>query len=140
WDFAQGKAVSSSTKVQAELLFNIAFSPDGRRALTGDSNLTLWDVENGKRLFSLLKSSGDMPVATQARFSSDGRFVAVALRKTGSASTPAEENVRVWDVASGKGLAQTGSAPLVRQMEFSPDNRFLISGGADGMARIWEVS
>src|SRR5262249_33301174 len=51
-----------------------------------------------------------------------------------------EENVRVWDVASGKGLAQTGSAPLVRQMEFSPDNRFLISGGADGMARIWEVS
>src|SRR5262249_39546191 len=91
-------------------------------------------------LFSLLKSSGDMPVATQARFSSDGRFVAVALRKTGSASTPAEENVRVWDVASGKGLAQTGSAPLVRQMEFSPANRFLISGGADGMARIWEVS
>ena len=68
-----------------------AFSPDGRRVITGsrDTTARLWDAETGREIAVL--QGHTMPV-TSAAFSPDGRWVV-----TGSDDWTA----RLWDAETG---------------------------------------
>src|SRR5262249_26214318 len=108
------------------LLFDVAFSPDGRRAVTAGAALTVWEVAEARAVVEVPQSA----VLSQARFSADGRLVAAA-DLTGA--------VRVGDAASGKEFASVRHAPPVRHLAFSPDSGLLITGGVDGVARVWRL-
>jgi eukaryotic-like serine/threonine-protein kinase len=126
WDVSAGKAVSPALDAHTGVLFDVVFSPDGRRALTGGATPVVWAVAEGRAIFEVRGS----PLLNQARFSADGRLVAGA---------DVSGAVRVWDAATGKEVASVRHAPPVRDVTFSPDGRFLVTGGADGVARVWQL-
>jgi hypothetical protein len=114
----------------SEKILCLAFSPDGRLAVSGseDRTLRLWDVTTGKELGRL---EGHRDAVTAAAFSADGRTVL---------SGGKDRTLRLWDVATDKELRRfSGHADAVRTVALSPDGRRALSGGADRSLRVWDV-
>ena len=59
----------------------------------------------------------------------------------GSGSISSKDNtVRLWDVEAGKQVRLIGSHDLqVNSVAFSPDGRFILSGGFDGQVVNWGI-
>jgi RNA polymerase sigma factor (sigma-70 family) len=115
-------------------------SPDARWLLlrTEGGKLRRWDLTTGKELDRLPEAQRTV---WQLRWSPDGRFVAAG----GSASPAnvidheARRDVRLWDVASGKRLAQFDLAEMPQCMLFSNDSRTLLTTDLQGVIHLWEV-
>jgi WD40 repeat protein len=109
----------------------VAFSPDGKRALSAseDKTLKLWDLAAKKEIRTL---KGHQAEVYAAAFSPDGRF---------ALSGSEDKTVRLWDVTTGKEICTfTGHDTAVYAVAFSPDGRFALSGGADGTLKLWDVA
>ncbi|MBI5208734.1 MAG: caspase family protein [Elusimicrobia bacterium] len=116
----------------------VAFSPDGRLALSAgrDYTLILWDVATGKEIRQLI---GHKHWVTCAAFSPDGKR---------ALSGDFDHAVRLWDIATGKELQRfTKHKSPVDFVAFSPDGRLALSGSgsetADAVARtliLWDLS
>jgi WD40 repeat protein len=109
---------------------NIAFSPDGKRLVTGGKEYTakIWEIETGDLLHTLRGHNGD--VYTVA-FSPDGRWVA---------SGGEDSTVKVWDVRTGDLLRSfRGHTGLVSTMAFL-DRHALITGSRDHTVKFWDLT
>jgi WD40 repeat protein len=140
-----GKALAPATKPDAEKVgevrrfeghtkgaFGVAFSPDGRHALSGDGDGTvrLWEVATGRevRRFSGPPNRNLEGVA----FSPDGRQALTASHREG-------ETAQLWDVKTGKEIrVLKGHTDDVWRVAFSPDGRRALTGGRDS-ARLWDL-
>ncbi|HEY7426315.1 MAG TPA: hypothetical protein VH682_18935 [Gemmataceae bacterium] len=123
----------------ARLFTCLAFTADSQAVLIGfdrsdrafDKVMTMWNLEptNGIRYPSF--SSRPEPVTCLA-LSPDGKYAASGH----SGEVPA---VTLWDVSTGKQLWQnTMPARPIRQVAFSPNNRFLLAG-AGSASRLFHV-
>lgn len=111
-------------------LGSIAFSPDGRRLVTGDGDgrTIVWERGSGRRLQTFSRNNFQV---FQAAFSPDGRRVATASL---------DRSCRVWDSETGREVLP----PLlhedgVQSVEFSADGQQLVTGGLDFSVRIWNA-
>ena len=139
WNVATGDEVRSFIG-HAGYVFSVAFSPDGRFALSGDdrsvlpddgkrlnSEMKLWDVATGKELRSF---TGHTNTVRSVAFSPDGRF---ALSGSG------DSTLKLWEMATGKELRSfSGHTNATNSAAFSSNGRYALFG--DDTLHLWDVS
>jgi WD40 repeat protein len=113
-----------------EPILSVAFSPDGRRALSSEQHVVqLWEVETGKELRYF---TGHEAHVLSVCFSPDGRFVLSAGQ---------DRTLRLWDAEFGGEVRRfEGHTGWVRSAAFAPDGRHIVSGSHDGTVRLWECA
>ena len=111
-------------------VWSVAFSPDGKRAVTADDDHTalIWNVTTGA-LERALKGHTDR--VWYAAFSPDGARIVTAS---------GDNTARLWDAATGAQLAVlAGHRDAVTFAAFSPDNALILTASDDDTARLWDA-
>ena len=130
FDLATGRQMARFAPVVEEIR-GIAFSPDGRRLVTGsdDRLVRVWVASGGTCLQTF---EGHTGLINAVAFGPDGRVVL---------SCSVDQTFRQWDLASGKVVDERyGHDGPVNAVAYSPDGRWIASGGADGTIRYWRAA
>ena len=95
WDAASGRELLT-LEGQNDSVWSVAFSPDGRRIVTGSGNRAakVWEAASGRELLTI---KGHNSAVASVAFSPDGQRIL-----TGSADGTA----RVWEAARKEEIAQ----------------------------------
>ncbi len=116
-----------------------AFSPDGKRMVTGsyDDTCRVWDSATGAEIAVLEGHTGGVNAAS---FSPDGKRV---LTGAGNPvpTIADDDTARLWDAATGTEIAVLkGHDGAINAASFSPDGKRVLTGSDDNTARLWDAS
>jgi RNA polymerase sigma factor (sigma-70 family) len=157
WDLATGK---ERTLAQGDpgRITSVAFSPDGKTLAAGvhilacndpwEGSLRLWDVASGRERAYLRDNSGSVHAVA---FSPDGKTLTAAQGERAVGTPRRRPNqVKLWDVASGRVRARLKGSAIVNAVRFSRDGKILAIAGhvysADprqaptGEVRMWDAA
>jgi serine/threonine protein kinase/WD40 repeat protein len=139
WSLEDGRLLSPPMPHPGDIygIFCLAFSPDGTRLLTGskDGQARYWDWAAGQLAGPTLAHGDEI---WSVAISADGRFAVVGLRGH-------PQQVRLWDLASGKPLAppirliESGEPHGSHAVTISPDGSRVFSCGGSSL-RIVDLS
>ena len=100
-------------------VWEVRFSPDGKQLASGsfDNTARIWDAEGGRSIRIL---TAHTQAVVGLAFSPNGKLLA-----TGSD----DSTIRLWRTADGKLLRTTENGTHVDKVAFSPDGKWIASGG-----------
>jgi WD40 repeat protein len=127
YEFATGQ-MTQLLKGHGNTVSGLAFSPDGKRLVSGssDNSAIIWDVKTGLILHRL---SGHKYRVNDVAFSSDGTLVATASD---------DETLKLWR-ADGRLLSTLkGHTGNVKAVAFSPTDQSMVSTGWDYTVKFWD--
>lgn len=141
WDRATGKEIF--TLHHEAYVLSVAFSPDARSLATGDhkGRVAVWDLATREKIATMRHQPGSGQVHC-AVFSLHGRRLA---------SGGEDGKAQLWDLDSGQSILTvkheakefrtllSGGSLNVRSIAFSPDGRWLATGGGGGKASLWDL-
>ena len=110
----------------------IAFSPDGKYMITGESNGTLkiWDYPSKNVIQNII---GHKRGVHSILVSPDNKSII-------SSSYDKERAIKIWDIPSGE-LKRTllGHSKAINDVILAPDGRYIASGSSDSTVRLWKL-
>jgi WD40 repeat protein len=128
WDTKSWAPVATLRGHEDEL-YCVAFSPDGRRLISGDKDgsVRLWQIPPVKR---------PSPVSVLP-----GAWGTLAISPDGRRLVTVGEDYVLWDLDTGEKLATLTELRGYRAgCDFSPDGHQLLTGGQQGKIRIWDFA
>jgi WD40 repeat protein len=125
WDAATGKEKALEFEGHQGGVTGVFVAPDGKLVASGGDDVRLWDPATSKEVRRIATPGSPLALAH------DGKTLASASR---------DRVIRLWDVSSGKEIAQLkGHRHPLRGLAFSPDGKLLASGDAQATIRIWDL-
>ena len=143
WDPQAGNLVR--TLEHFSRVTSVAFDPDGKVLATGTAaqfgfrlgrkgEIRLWNVESGAVNLTCGRFSGSV---RRLAFRPDGKVLASASDLSG---TSVNSEVVLWDAHTRELLSrwEPERNHQLYMIAFSPDGRWLASGGHSGRTRLWQ--
>jgi WD40 repeat protein len=110
---------------------SVAFSPDGKRIVSGsvDKTLKVWDAATGRETLTLKGHSSSVLCVA---FSPDGKRIV---------SGSDDKTLKVWDAATGREtLTIKGHSTGITRVAFSPDGKRIASCSVDFTLKVWDAA
>jgi WD40 repeat protein len=126
----QEQLQSNVFKGHTDRVSSLAFSSDGRQALSGayDDTVCLWDIETRQQICCFKGHTNWV------------KSVALSLDASKALSGSIDATARLWDCKNGNEIfCFKDHNSGVHSVAFSPDGRYALSGGEDGSIRMWSV-
>jgi len=118
---------------------SVAFSPDSQYvAATGGTTIRVWNATTGNET-TRISSEGYYPggyYPGRVVFSPDGKHILSTMGNTSRINN----TVRVWDAMTGKEVSRMIHNSWIDSVAFSPDGNYVVSGGDNGIARVWRIA
>lgn len=112
-------------------VWSLAITPNGQTIISGgqDATIRLWDFSSGKEVHKFIGHEG--PVYNLAIMQDGKHLVSVADKDLA---------VKIWNIENHELVSSLApNSAHVSAVAVSPDQRFIVTGGDDGLARIWDI-
>ena len=124
---ADGKLLASCYREDGSHSDTPGLPPSGiPKEFDARREVKVWDAFTGKELWSIEKGK----ITNAIGFFPNNQDLAVAVGNT----------ARIWDTTTGKEkLALKGHADVIRDLDISPDGKWLATASLDGTIKVWDV-